>query len=246
MRNFVMMCLLATAVLISGQAFAKGDSSYVVLMSSVTDYKTGDEIQGDQDLTVPDKKQLVLINAFGQTLKFKGFFQGKPQDQANAAAGGQAGRSMKALASLIRSADEDTSSVGAIRAASLKSATQAMAFNLSETGNYCFADKAGITLERYRTETGAKITLINLDTGKEQVIDAPAAGQSVPWPTALDVSEGARFLVIQEGKDSKTLLTLRQLTPPLDSDFNVLVSLGELECMEQARMLLSVIRRENR
>jgi len=246
MRSILMMCVLAVAILISGRVEAKGDSSYVVLMSSVPAYKSGDQIKADQNLDVPANKQLVLINSFGQTLKLKGAFQGKAQDKATAAGDGQAGRSMKALASLIRSADEDTSSVGAIRAASLKSSTQALAFNLSETGNYCFADKADITLERYRRETGAKITLIDLQSGNEQQLDAPGAGQSVPWPDGLEVAEGARFLVQQEGKDTKTLLTLRKLRPPLDDDFNVLVSLGELDCMEQARMLLSVMRRENR
>ncbi len=246
MRTVLMMCVLAIAVLVGGHVEAKGDPGYVVLMSNVAGYKSGDQIAADQDLTVPENKQLVLINAFGQTLKFKGSFQGKPQDQANAAADAQAGRSMKALASLIRSADEDASSVGAIRAASLKSSTQALAFNLSETGNYCFANPADIKLERYRTDTGAKVTLIDLQTGKEQQFAAPAAGQSVPWPDGLEIAEGARYLVLQEGKDTKTLLTLRKLTGPLDSDFNILVSLGEMDCMEQARMLLSVIRRENR
>jgi len=245
MRNILMMCVLAVAVLISGRVEAKGDSSYVVLMSSVPAYKSGDQIEADQDLDVPANKQLVLINAVGQTLKLKGAFQGKAQDKAQAAGDGP-GRSMKALASLIRSADEDTSSVGAIRAASLKSSTQALAINLSETGNYCFANQADITLERYRSDTGAKVTLTDLKTGQELQFAAPGSGQSVPWPDGLEAAEGARFLVQQEGKDTKTLLTLRKLSPPLDDDFNVLVSLGELGCMEQARMLLAVMRRETR
>ena len=172
MLKILTISILAISILFQNPSIA-AENEFVVLKSTVSQYKPGDRVKGETVIKVPKDKILVLINAYGQTLKIEGSFNKPLQEKALAEKKGQQARSVQALASLVRTADEDTGSVGAIRAASLKTVSQAMAINLSETGDYCYVNESNISLDRYKNEKGKTATLTNLQTGESQTISGP-------------------------------------------------------------------------
>ena len=63
------------------------------------------------------------------------------------------------------------------------------------------------------------------------------------WPEGLPLSDGARFLVTQEGKDTRTLITLHQIDGDAPTAAHLAVALVAKECVEQARLMLVYLRR---
>ncbi|WP_419799388.1 MAG: hypothetical protein ACNI26_06955 [Terasakiella sp.] len=229
---------LALVMGLSTQAFA---SSYVVISSSIKTFKAGDQITSETIVDIPDKKSVVFINAQGKTLHLKGPYKDKLEKDG---AGGGDSKAMRALASLVKTTAEDSSSVGAIRAASLKGRDQALAINISETGDYCIIDSKQPIIDRYKKENYATVTLVNVADSMAETLKWKDAGEINQWPENLKITDGDRFLVMQEGKDSKTLINLHILENRTYSDVEFLVSLAAKECNDQARGLLAIIQRE--
>jgi len=228
----------ALVIGISTQAFA---NTYVVISSSVKTFKAGDQISSETLVEIPDKKSVVFINAQGKTVHLKGPYKDKLEKDGS---GGGDSKTMRALASLVKSTAEDSSSVGAIRAASLKNRDQALAINISETGDYCIVENNKPVIDRYKKEKYASITMVNVGDSTTATFNWKEAGEVNQWPDNLKISDGDRFLVMQDGKDSKTLINLHILEKRDYSDVEFLVSLAIHECNDQARGLLSVIQRE--
>ncbi len=234
--------LFATTVSLSFAASAE----FVVLSSTQASVPPGSVIADDQKIILAANKTVQLIDKAGRTITLNGPYKG-----AVKAEGGK-GKSklVRALSSLIREYEQDAHSVGAIRAADKKriestitSRESAMVINISETGDYCLLPGTRPEIVRYHSEKAPNVVLTAIANGASLAVPWSASSAKVAWPDELPPADGARFLVSQEGKDTRTLITLHEIVGDSPSAAHLAVALTVKECIEQARLMLVHIRR---
>ena len=235
--------LLAVFLLWASSASAE----FVVLSSTDDAVAVGSVIADGQEIALAKNKTVMLIDQAGRTTTLTGPFEGPVKGKAG---GTTQGTLVKALSSLIRDNEDDARSVGAIRASDKKrmeslitSKQSAMVVNISETGDYCLFPGTKPELVRYHSETGPKVTLVAVANGASHIIDWPKDAAKALWSDALPIADGARFLVMQEGKDTKTLITLHAIPDAAPTAAHLAVALTAKDCIEQARLMLVHIRR---
>lgn len=221
---------------------AAAAAEFVVLSSTVASVSVGQIIEPGQRITLPEKARLVLVNEAGRTISLKGPYAGAPGGEAK---GGKS-KFVAALASLVRSTEEDAHSVGAIRAASIRNKRQAMMINISETGDFCLFEDGGEELTRYQSETWPEINITAVADGRSQTVAWPKGARTLPWPEALPIKNGATYLVDQSGKDSRTMLVMHRLSGEYPTDAHLVVEMASRGCLEQSKMMLALIRRSAR
>ena len=118
-----------------------------------------------------------------------------------------------------------------------------MVVNISETGDYCLLEGIAPKLVRYHSEKGKNAVLTAIANGASQPITWLENQVASSWPDKLQASDTARFLVTQDGKDTRTLLTLHQLEDNVPTDAHLAIALSGKECIEQARLMLVHMRR---
>lgn len=228
---------VAVVMAMASWTSAVNAKDFVVLSSNVKALTPGKTVSADKALKIPSRRRVVLVNASGRTVVLKGPYKGKP----GAPAKGGSSKLVTALASLVRTTQKDLSSVGAIRAAGIKTFKEAMMVNISETGDYCSASKAAPELTRYRSETAKKVTMTSANDGKKVVLTWKKGTASMPWPNEIPYTPGATFLIQQEGKDSRTMLVARKISGNFSSKVHFIMAIAEKGCMEQAKMLLALL-----
>jgi hypothetical protein len=242
MRKWV---LIVFSIVVLGAPPAAAE--FVVLSSTQASVAVGAVIGDTQKIKLAANKTILLIDKAGRTITVNGPFDGVVKGP-----GGGGGRSklVRALSGLIRDNEEDAHSVGAIRAVAKQKIEQtvtskeaAMVINISETGDYCLLPDNKRELIRYHTEPGGEVTLTAVADGTAHVVPWPKNAAKVTWPTELKIEDGARFLVSQAGKDSRTLITVHALAAEAPTEAHLAVSLIAKECIEQARLILVYIRR---
>lgn len=233
----------AVAVLVSWAGLAQAEE-LVVVDSTLPAVAPGSLVDGAKLLSLPEKSRVVLVSESGRTIALAGPWQGKPGEAA-AGAGDSNGRLVTALASLVRTSQEDAHSVGAIRAAGVKTRADALMVNLSESGDYCVSDAKGVEVTRYPSETGAHVTLNAVQGNGKTTLVWPTGRDRSSWPADLPINDGATYLVEQDGKDSRTMIVLHMIVDDTPTDAHRAVFMAEQGCSEQARMLLALIRKAN-
>lgn len=241
MRRLAIVSMMA-AMLGSLPAAAE----FVVLSSTQASVAAGSVIADDQKVTLAANKTVQLIDQAGRTITLNG-----PYDDVVKAEGGKGeSKLVRALSSLIREYEQDARSVGAIRATDKKriedtitSKESAMVVNISETGDYCFFPGALPKIVRYHSEKSPKVTLTAIANGATHTFDWPSDTVKAGWPDPMPTGDGARFLVSQEGKDSKTLITLHEIPDGAPTVAHLAIALTGQECIEQARLMLVHLRR---
>ena len=222
-------------------------AEYVVLSSTDKAVALGAVIADDQKFSLPKNKTLVVIDKAGRTITLNGPHNGVIPGKS----GGKGDSTLvKALSSLIRDNEDDARSVGAIRKIDKKriedtidSKASAMVINISETGDYCILASVTPKLVRYHSEKGKNTILTAIVSGASQAVIWPENEISASWPDKLPLTDASRFLVSQEGKDTRTLLTLHQMEDNAPTAAHLAVSLAGKGCVEQARLMLFHLRR---
>lgn len=215
-------------------------SEFVIISTTVSTLTAGQIIGAGEKIILPEKGRAVLIDESGRTVALKGPYAGIP------GGGGGGGKSqlVAALSSLISTTEQDTRSVGAIRAAGIQTMRQALMINLSETGDYCLLKGHREEITRYEFEKGASITITAAKGGKTETLPWPKGSRQMAWPGALPLADGATYLVGQEGKDTRTMLVMHRLSGQFPTHAHLAISMAVQGCMEQARMVLALMRRE--
>lgn len=235
-----MKTLLPVAVALTAFAGLARAEPLVVIESTLPSLAPGATVDGAAALNLPERSRVVLVSETGKTVALNGPWQGKP------GAGGTGGgdpRLVTALASLVRTAQEDSHSVGAIRAAGIKTRADALMINLSESGDYCIADPKAVDVTRYGSETGASVTLNAVKGDHRASLSWPAGRDRTAWPADLPLEDGATYLVEQDGKDSRTMLVVHTIVDDMPTDAHRAVFMMEKDCLEQAKMLLALLRK---
>lgn len=238
--NSMMTLVGALALAVSVLTFSPStaEAEYVVLASTVDSPKAGDVINDGEEVVLPPLGVIKLINALGRTVTLSGPYKGVPE----ASGGGGDGKFALAMSSLIRTSAVDTGSVGAIRAAGIREQRQALMVNISETGDYCVMGGTDLTLTRYKSETAGNVTITAVADGAKAEVPWPSGHADLPWPGTLKASDGAVYLVDQEGKNSRIMLIMHDLPTKPENDALLALELAERNCLEQARMVLALLR----
>lgn len=236
-------------VMFSAVLFASHSAvaEFVVLSSTEKSIAVGSVIADGQEIALPKNKVLLMIDKAGRTITLNGPHKGAIKGKSGSKADGTL---VKALSSLIRDNEDDARSVGAVRKIDKKriedtidSKESAMVINISETGDYCLLPETAPNVARYHSEKGKNVVLTAVANGTSQPVAWPETSVTAAWPDALPVSDGARFLVTQEGKDTRTLITLHQIDGGAPTVAHLAVALFGNECVEQARLMLVHMRR---
>lgn len=216
----------------------------VIVDSTLPILTPGSVLDGSKPLALPERSRVVLVSESGRTIALNGPWRGKPAEAVGGAGDGN-GRLVTALASLVRTSQEDAHSIGAIRAAGVKTRADALMINLSESGDYCIADTRIVEITRYASETGARVTLNLVKSDLTATLSWPAGRDRSPWPGDLPIKDGGTYLVEQDGKDSRTMIVLHTIVDDAPTDAHRAVFMAEKGCSEQARMLLALLRKAN-
>ncbi len=212
---------------------------FIVLSSTTPEFKVGGVVPSGTKVELAPRKRLVLVNAAGRTLKLTGPYSDTP----GGAPGKGASNVMAALASLVRTTQEDARSVGAVRAAGISTERQAMMVNVSETGDYCGYEGAARELTRYKFEKGATVTITAVEDAKAETLEWDRNNPFLPWPKSIPIQDGATYLVGQDGKDSRTMIIMHQLGEKKENPVETVLEMGTKGCLEQVKMLLALMRK---
>lgn len=235
MRAFALT--LAAACCLSLPAWAE---DLVVIESTLPAFAPGATVKGESPIKLPEKSKLVLVSETGKTVTLTGPYDGKA---GQAGGKGGDGKLISALSTLVRSTQEDAQSVGAIRAAGIKTRADALRINLSESGDYCLTSGSP-EITRYQSESGAKVTVNAVKGDLKASLDWPKGGINFTgWPASLPIEDGATYLVEQDGKDSRTMLILHMVQDQAPTDAHRAIAMAEQGCMEQAKMLLALLKK---
>jgi len=238
MRNRTALAIFLSLTVFAGSHAFAGD--FVVLSSTAPSIQVGSVVSDGAEITVPPRRRVVLVSEAGRTISLRGPFQGVPGG-GESAGGGQ--QFVKALASLVRTTQADAKSVGAIRAAGIRTDREAMMINVSETGDYCIFGSGGRELTRYKSEKWKSLTLVAAADGAAETIPWPAGTRVIPWPKKIPLKHGATYLVQQAGKDSRTMVVAHFLEGKFATDAHRVLALAKMGCMEQAKMMLALMRK---
>lgn len=236
MTRRISILFLTILLLAPGAALA---SEFVVLTSTVSSVAVGQVVSAGQKIEIPEKARLVLINQTGKTVTLRGPYSGVPGGDSKP----QKSRFIKALASLVTTTEQDTRAVGAIRAAGIRTKRQALMINISETGDYCLLEGAQEEITRYKSETFDGVTIVAAKDGRSVSFDWPHETRDLRWPDKLALDDGSTYLVSQAGKDTRTMMIMHRMGGNYSTDIHLALAMGGQGCIEQAKMLLALVRR---
>ena len=236
---------LTFGLLASGIMAAQAED-FVVVESSVPALAAGASVASGSALTIPDKGRVVLLAASGQIVTLTGPFQGVP---AAAAGGAGDSRLLTAVASLVHANQQESGSVGAVRAAdvpwradTIKAPHDVLAIDATDGGDACLDDLGNAILTRKPSAAAGSVTIHAMDGDATATVAWPAAAVRVPWPAALKLVDGASYVMEGAGQESAAIATIHLLPPGAPkSDIQRVTQLAEIGCTDQAKLLLGAI-----
>jgi hypothetical protein len=218
---------------------------FVVVESSAPTLAAGAQVASGASVTVPDKARVVLLAASGQIVTLTGPYQGVPA----AGGGGGDSRLLTAVASLVHSNQQESGSVGAVRAAdvqwradTIKAPHDVFAINASDGGDSCLDDLGTAMLTRNPSAPAGIVTIHAMDGDAKATVTWPAATARVPWPAALKLADGASYVIEPPDQASAAVATIHLLPPGAPKgDIERVTQLVEIGCTDQAKLLLGVL-----
>jgi hypothetical protein len=216
----------------------------VVVESSAPAIAAGATIASGSAIAIPDKARVVLLAATGQIVTLTGPFQGVPA----AASGAADSRLLTAVASLVHSNQQESGSVGAVRAAdvqwradTVKVPHDVFAIDVSNGGDSCLDDLGKAVLTRNPSDPAGTVTIHAMDGDATATVAWPAATARMPWPAALKLADGASYVIEPPGQGSAAIATVHLLPGAPTSDIQKVTQLVEIGCTDQAKLLLGAL-----
>lgn len=193
------LMLWGTAVAIACGSTA-GVANVVVVKSlgpSSKAYPPGKTLSETAKISLQGGDVVTVIGpSSAQTLRGPGNFDAKQVALASAA--GQRGR------------------FGALRAAEVAHNPSIWDIDAGQGGRVCVSDPAKLQLWRSDAETPVTVQIRNAD-GKSEALTWAAGKALAPWPAALPIRSGAKYLVEwPDGGDSSKLDVVTVASPPAD------------------------------
>lgn len=227
-------------ILLMTAAFSAQAQQLVVIASGVPAYKPGQVVKSGAAIEVPAGASVTLVSETGQTVILKGPFSGP------AKAGGKGGGDKKLIASLsglLSGSGKETGSLGTMRAvAPPKPPTDPWVINTGKSGVFCVKAKGPVLLWRAKAGKARTLTLKNLSDKSRSKAKWPAGKATLEWPSKVNLTEGARYLLRMKGSRAARKFKLHLVPSGLASDAHRAVWMAQNGCEKQAMLLLAGLR----
>ncbi len=231
-------------ILLMTAAFSAQAQQLVVIASGAPSLKPGQVVQSGAAIEIPAGTSVTLVSETGKTVILKGPFSGPAK--AGGQGGGQGGGGDKLIASLsglLSGSGKETGSLGTMRAAAPpKPPSDAWVINTGKSGDYCVQAKGPVMLWREKAAKTRILTLKNLTDKSRSKAEWPAGSATLEWPSKVNLTDGARYLLRMKGSRAARKLKLHLVPGDLPSDAHRAVWMARNGCEEQAMRLLAGLR----
>ncbi len=227
-------------ILLMTAAFSAQAQQLVVIASGAPSLKPGQVVNSGTAIEIPAGASVTLVSETGKTVTLKGPFSGP------AKAGGKGGGDDKLIASLsglLSGSGKETGSLGTMRAATPpKPPSDAWVINTGKSGVFCVQAKGPVMLWREKAAKARILTLKNLTDKSRSKAEWPAGSATLEWPSKVNLTDGARYLLRMKGSRAVRKLKLHLVPGGLASDAHRAVWMARNGCEKQALRLLAGLR----
>jgi len=150
-----------------------------------------------------------------------------------------AGSSTSAMSALSGQSNARRSRVGAVRggptgATSGRNVWQA---DIGRSGNVCIVNPADVGLYRADSSNARRVTVTEIGSNREAIVEFAAGQKNAGWPTSLPVAAGSKYKVKGSGSGAVTLNALPIAPVPAGLE-GLAQSLIRNECQAQLDVLI--------
>lgn len=230
-------------VALAGWGAASRAGELVVIASTDPAIKLGTVIDGKQSMRVAGDASVILISSAGKRIALAGPYSGAPQ----AAASSPDNRLVESLSRLITEHADAPAKLAAIRGEDRPPPAgrfDLWGIDIAHPGTYCLSSSGDAMLWWDAARAGAVVSLSG-PTGdaREVRIRWPSARRNMPWPRALALGDGDRYVVRFRATDPGVALTTLRM-PALDTHVDRAAWMAEHGCTRQALKVLDAIARD--
>lgn len=231
--------LLSATALALGASLAQAEDA-VLVSSTVTGYVPGTIVSDEQQLSLADGTNVVLLFRSGEMLELKGPFEGAlaaahPKGNANG---------VEALVQALRGEGIDASAVGATRSIGplvhSAMAGQKVTIDPRRSAIYCIGPGDTLWLRR---PAGSEATAQLRRRGSVRSVSWPGDAAQIEWPADLLVEDGDRFDTLDAAGKPVATIILRRLGATT-SETAWIAGSFLLGCREQAEPALRELARD--
>lgn len=227
-------------ILLMTAAFSAQAQQLVVIASGAPSLKPGQVVNSGTAIEIPAGASVTLVSETGKTVILKGPFSGPVK------AGGEGGGDNKLIASLsglLSGSGKETGSLGTMRAATPpKPPSDAWVINTGKSGVFCVQAKGPVMLWREKAAKARILTLKNLTDKSRSKAKWPAGSATLEWPSKVNLTDGARYLLRMKGSRAARKLKLHLVPGGLASDAHRAAWMARNGCEKQALRLLAGLR----
>lgn len=227
-------------ILLMTAAFSAQAQQLVVIASGAPSLKPGQVVNSGTAIEIPAGASVTLVSETGKTVILKGPFSGPVK------AGGKGGGDNKLIASLsglLSGSGKETGSLGTMRAATPpKPPSDAWVINTGKSGVFCVQAKGPVMLWREKAAKARILTLKNLTDKSRSKAKWPAGSATLEWPSKVNLTDGARYLLRMKGSRAARKLKLHLVPGGLASDAHRAAWMARNGCEKQALRLLAGLR----
>jgi hypothetical protein len=237
---------LARALLLlmvfAGAAPASRAGELVVIASTDPAVQSGSIVDGNRSLRVVAEASVVLISSTGKRIELAGPYSGVPE----ASAPKSGSRLVQSLSQLINKHAHTPERLAAFRSADKRAPAarpDIWGVDIARAGTYCLRADQAVMLWWDAARASA---LVSLSGGpgeaREVRIRWPNGQRHLAWPQALELADGAHYLVRFRASDAGLALITLQM-PPLATDVERAAWMAEHGCTRQALAVVDAIAR---
>lgn len=231
-------------ILLMTAAFSAQAQQLVVIASGAPSLKPGQVVNAGTAIEIPAGASVTLVSETGKMVTLKGPFSGPAK--AGGKGGGKGGGDDKLIASLsglLSGSGKETGSLGTMRAATPpKPPSDAWVINTGKSGDFCVLAKGPVMLWREKAAKARILTLKNLTDKSRSKAEWPAGSATLEWPSKVNLTDGARYLLRMKGSRAARKLKLHLVPGGLASDAHRAVWMARNGCENQAMRLLAGLR----
>lgn len=210
----------------------------LVIASTAPELPAGTFLDSARPLALPAGAQVTLVAEDGRTATLEGPFEGV---LALGGDGGDPGLLGK-LAALVRAPTQESSALGAVRAADVRAPSDPWAIEVSRPGRYCVRGGAVPRLWRPSAAQAGVLSLKQASSGQRATATWPRGEATVAWPKDMAVADGRSYRMQMRGGTSPKRLVLRIVPSALANDALRAAWMADAGCERQARRLLATLR----
>jgi len=228
----------ALGILLSGPFMNAIAAEMVVVASTSPDINTGYVIEQGGDISIPSGASVTLVSPDGGVVTIEGPYTGFPGNNINTS---NETSLISSLSDLLMATEEKTVGLGAMRSTTPEPPYGPWAVNITATGNQCVQMDSQPDLWRPKTSKSTKVIIRNTTNGDEAELRWPSDIRTMKWPSEVKLINGATYSFYLKTLNSMHESSLIFVPDAFPSDPHKAVWMARKGCIEQARLILSIL-----